>query len=219
MKSKFLIPLIITCTLFTLQSQAQFTFSVGTGFQQNSGTFGYKFKKFVPQIGIQAIHGGANMTENGQRNDTSTGIIIPYEDNLKFSGTIYLPSIGLKYFFMETDKLNAYGVFNFTKLIVSAKIDDSNDPKANEDLQKQLKKVKIFGGQLGFGTEYFFDPHFSVGGEFGLMMIHLRFKDQFDNVVFDPITGNDVTTQTKQDFKFNLSPTYGRMALNFYFGK
>ena len=35
----------------------------------------------------------------------------------------------------------------------------------------------MWGGEFGFGIEYFFDENFSLGGEFGLRYIHLMYEE------------------------------------------
>jgi hypothetical protein len=217
MKLRFLV--FVIALLLTMHGSAQFNFSIGTGLQQNGAVFGYKYKKFVPQLGFQMLRASSSFTETGKERDTATDEIVPYTSTFKFTGSVFIPTIGLKYFFLERGNLKAYGSLNFSKLILKAKIDDSEDPKADDELQKQLKNINIYGGQLAFGTEYFLDEHFSVGGEFGLMMIHIGYKNEYDDELYDFNTGNMVSFKVKQDLKLNASPTYGKMSLNFYFGK
>jgi opacity protein-like surface antigen len=136
---------------------------------------------------------------------------------MKASATIFMPSIGLKYFFLESGKLKAYGLANYSKIFLSVKVKDSEDPTINEDVQKEIKNIKISGWQLGFGTEYFFDEHFSVGGEFGLIGLGIKDKTERERTLFDPNTGDDIITKINQNLKLNINPTYARMTLNFYF--
>ncbi len=216
MKYKITLTLIFILTI-SLNLNAQFSFGVSSGFQRNGGSFGYKYKKFVPQIGLQLFHAGFTIDENGLKNDTGTSKIIPYNSQIKASATVFMPSLGLKYFFLESGKLKAYGIGSYSKVILSVKAEDSEDPTINDDVQKEIKNIRISGWQLGFGTEYFFDENFSIGGEFGLMGLTIKNKTERERILFDPNTGDDVITTIKQNLKLNINPTYARMTLNFYF--
>ena len=220
MKKIILIPVFLTTvSLFCIESKAQFTFSVNPGIQLNSAGFGYKINKFVPIIGLQILHGSANLNEKGKRYDPGTGDIVSYEDKYKFSGTIYVPTLGVKYFFTENNKLRAYGAMSFAKFIPSGKVEDSRNADANDDLKNEIRKYSLYGGQLGFGTEYFFDDNFSIGGEFGLILFRLKYKDAEDVEVYNPNTNDFVSSTRTYDYKFNLQPTYVKLSLNFYFSK
>jgi hypothetical protein len=127
-----------------------------------------------------------------------------------------MPTIGIKYFFIETNKLKSYGTMSFTKFLLSGKIEDDTDE--NYDLKKEIKNTHLYGGQRGFGTEYFFDDNFSLGGEFGFRLLHLKYKHEVDDEVYNPDIGDYIPTTTTYDYKFNFNPTYVKISLNFYFG-
>jgi hypothetical protein len=210
--------LLILFTLFTLNGFSQFTFSLGTGMQQNSAAFGYKYKNFVPQIGLQVMRASASINATGFEND-SVGDIVAYDQSIMLSGAVFIPSVGVKYFFLNRDKLKAYGLLSVNKVILSAKIEDKDDPNADKELQKQLDNISISGGQLAFGTEYFFDSHFSIGGEFGFRSMRLNYKNNTTDNVFNPNTGDYEDLPATQTLKLNFMPTYSKFSINFYFGK
>jgi hypothetical protein len=209
--------LMAIAIIFCNNSYSQFNFSVSPGLQLNGATFGYRFDKFYPYIGLQLLHVGSSITEEGRRANQGGTALVDYEDKFKFTGTAYLPVLGLKYFFLERNKLKAYGNICFTKAFLSAKLDDDNNPGSNIDLQKLVDGTRVAGAQIGFGTEYFFDDNFSLGGEFGLRMLHVRNKMEQDNDINDPGTGNPVTVTTTTTMKLNANPTYTKISLNFYF--
>jgi hypothetical protein len=209
----------VIISLFCREAKAQLTFSVSPGLSLNSASFGYKMKKCVPFISLQVLSARSVMNETGKRFDAGTGAVVNYKDEYKFSGTIYMPTLGVKYFFKETNKIKAYGLVSFTKFLFSGNIEDDNDPTAQVDLQDRIKSVRVFGGQLGFGAEYFFDDNFSIGGEFGIRLLHAKYKDEYTDEVYDPNTGGYTPSTTTYDYKININPTYGKIALNFYFGK
>lgn len=200
-------------------TKAQFHFSISPGMQLNGALFGYKLKKCVPYIGFQMMGGSVNFTETGKKHDPNTGDVIDYKDLYKASGAVYIPSLGCKYFFIETNKLKAYANLSVSKFLLSAKVEDSNDPAATVDLKKALDNTRIYGAQLGFGTEYFFDGNFSIGGEFGFRMIHVNFKEERTETISDPNTGNLISYSRVSTSKINFNPTYTKLSLNFYFGQ
>jgi len=220
MKKTFL-HLIITLTLFlcTYFGYAQFTFSVSPGIQMNNASFGIKKNKFKPNIGLQILTGSTMLTESGQRFDYNAGDIVNYEDKYKYSGLAIMPVIGLQYYIKETEKLKAYAAINFTKVFISAKIEDSTNPNANIELKDQIKNINILGGQLGFGTEYFFDQYFSISGEFGIRLFHVNYKEEQNHSIYNPNTHETIESKTKYKYNFSLNPTYAKLSFNFYFTK
>ncbi|MEI7595655.1 MAG: hypothetical protein WCK02_07905 [Bacteroidota bacterium] len=205
--------------MFSIKAKAQFTFSVSPGLQLNSANFGYKYKKFIPYISLQVVNGGYNLIEKGVRSDYSTNSLINYEDKYKLNGTIYIPTLGVKYFFKETNKLKAYGNISFTKLFFSGKLESTGNIDASSEFKDDLKAISVYGGQLGFGSEYFFDENFSVGGEFGFRILNYKYEKETDVSVYDGNTGTNVQTKRKYEYTYNLNPTYMKISLNFYFNK
>lgn len=217
--SFFQLIVIITLILISYSGYTQFTFSISPGIQMNNASFGIKKNKFKPNIGLQVLTGNAGLTESGLEYDNNTHQIVEYSDKYKISGTAIMPVIGLQYYFKESDKLKAYASINFTKVFISAKIEDSTDPNANSDLKDQIKKINILGGQIGFGTEYFFDQYFSVGGEFGIRLFYVNYVEEQDRSIYNPNTGQSMNTKIKYDYKYSLSPTYVKLSFNYYFSK
>ncbi|MES2836802.1 MAG: hypothetical protein V4667_04725 [Bacteroidota bacterium] len=218
-KKPLLLNLVFTAIfcLIATKSNAQFAFSVSPGIQLNGASFGYKIKKVVPFVSLQVLNGSVSSIEKGNRYDRITGTIVSYEDKVKLTGSIYMPTVGTKYFFKQSNKLKAYGIMSFTKFIISASIENSSNITSNVDLQKQLSGINIFGGLLGFGTEYFFDDNFSIGGEFGMRMIYFNQKRETSGFVYNQNTGEIITSKTTFDYTSSFKPTYARISLNYYF--
>ncbi|HYG16695.1 MAG TPA: hypothetical protein VEC12_13145 [Bacteroidia bacterium] len=216
MKKLYLIALVAVMVLPVAQTQAQFTFSVSPGFQMNGANFGYRFNKFVPFVGLQVLNVGTSITNKGMEYDPVADDIVSYTDEFKFSGTAFMPFVGARYFFKQSGKLNAYGSLMLSKIFLRGKIEDSTDPNANRDVEDFIKNTSVWGGQLGFGVEYFFDDNFSLGGEFGFMMLHARNTTEEVRPVSNPnVPPPDATFTT--DTRINLRPTYTKFSLNFYF--
>lgn len=210
---------IITLLLVTYSGYSQFTFSVSPGIQMNNASFGIKKNKFKPNIGLQILTGSTSLTESGQRFDYNVGDIVNYEDKYKYSGVAIMPVIGLQYYIKESEKLKAYAAINFTKVFVSAKVEDSTNPNANTELKDIIKKINILGGQLGFGTEYFFDQYFSVGGEFGIRLFYINYIEEHEHSIYNPNTNETIESKTKYKYDFSLNPTYAKISFNYYFSK
>ncbi len=219
-KSKIITSLAISLILMSSGIiKAQFTFSVSPGIQINCAGFGIHSGNFTYYAGIQFINAsyeeeraGTNYIYNG-----SNYVKTPYDDIYKTSGTLYVPSLGTKYFFKTSNKLKMYGNALLTIMIPTYKIEDSNDPTANDNLKDRIKKSLFYGGQLGFGTEYFFDDNFSVGGEFGIRLLHGVYQEEYTNQTYNPNTGNSEEVKTDYTYRFNVNPTYVKISFNFYF--
>ena len=69
-----------------------------------------------------------------------------------------MPNIGVKHYFKPTNKLKPYTTLNIAKPILKAKL-ESGDAKLDKEVEDGVKNIKIWAGELGFGTEYFFDDN------------------------------------------------------------
>ncbi len=217
MKNNILIAMLIVFTLFFgVQGKAQFTFSVSPGFHLNGASFGYQMGNLITYGGLQIIGGAYTETETGKEFDKN-GNLQSYTKKYTVNESLFVPSLGARFFFKKVGKLKMYGDGVFAYFIPSVKITDSENPSANSEFKDQFEKVHIFGGQLGFGTEYFFDNNFSVGGEFGLMLLNGGYEEKQDNFVYNPITGEYVNTDCFYNYKINLTPTFIKISFNFYF--
>ena len=197
---------------------AQFNFSVNPGIQSNSAAFGYQFSKVVPYLGVQLLNAKGDIDENGKQNDINTNLVVDYNDTYEGSFNLFMPTIGAKYFFLEKSKLKAYANINVNKAFMTGKAKSNTDPIFGDDVETIIKNTKISGGQLGFGTEYFFDNNFSIGGEFGIRMIKIKTKDEVITTLFDPVLNQNIVVRNITEFNLNLNPTYAKISLNFYFG-
>ena len=196
----------IFCIALSFQSNAQFTFSASPGINLNTASFGYRSGNFVPFIGLQFLNVNGSYEENGSL----------YED-YSTSGklNVLMPPIGLKYFAVEVDDINAYftGSFSMPFISGSGETDGTTDPEVEE----AFDNVSAWGAQLGFGTEYFFSEHFSLGGEFGLNFIHGKAEGEYTEYDYDPVSGTDTENTVETITKIGFNPTYTKVSLNFYF--
>jgi hypothetical protein len=195
----------------------QFYFSASPGINLNGASFGYKIGKVVPYAGLQMMHANfkmdlTNYDWSGSQWDKNTYA-------LDVTANIIIPTIGAKYFFIEQNKLKAYGNLSLYKPIIKVKASAEEDGVAVPDFDKEIKNqvdnIKLFGGSIGFGVEYFFDDNFSLGGEFGI-----RYMKNKYTMEGNPETGSSAsdTRMDLSEFNLNIMPTYTKVSLNFYFG-
>lgn len=208
--------LVSLCMLVGLKGFSQFSFGVAPGLSSNSAYFGYKAGKVVPYIGFQVANIRVNTTETGEEFDNTLYKAVSYSEEMKVSGNLYVPNIGIKFFAVEKNNLKAYFNLSVAKPMLRAKVEDNG--KEIEEVNDMLKEIKIFGGEFGFGVEYFFDDNFSLGGEFGIRYIGGKYENSYEDSFYDPSVGHDVNTTIEETYKIGLTPTYSKIALNFYFG-
>ncbi|MES2627784.1 MAG: hypothetical protein V4616_02335 [Bacteroidota bacterium] len=200
--------------LLCAESKAQFNFGVSPGLNLSTAHIGYKFGRFEPTVSFAFLRGTLKSEVSGQEFDGS-GNLVNYTDEVEGKAGIYLPGIGLKYFFKPVGKINSYLSLNLVKPVIKASY--SVNGESETEVQDELDKLSLFGTQLGYGVEYFFDQNFSVGGEFGLLFVKGRYKSTDEVEQFGP-TGT-TTTERKSDYKVVINPTYATISLNFYFAR
>jgi hypothetical protein len=214
MKKK-VVSVIMLAFFVTASAFSQFSFSVGTGLNINSASFGYKVGKLVPFVGIQVFSASGKYLETGTEWDYDAGAPVAFSDEIKVSGSIIMPEIGVKYFAIEKNKLKGYVIAGITKPFLNAKVTYNGEEE--EWVQEMLNKISLIGGFVGVGTEYFLDDNFSIGGEFGLQMISGNYKNEYTDTYWNPATSQYVDADFMDDFSLNLAPTYAKISLNFYF--
>jgi hypothetical protein len=210
---KNLILIAALAMLVTAPAFSQFTFTAAPGLNLNSASFGYKFGKVVPFIGIQYMGANVNITLTG----TEWGTSAPEEftDEIKVKGSIFMPTIGVKYFAVEKNKVKGYVIGSFSKPMLNAKMTINGEE--NDNITDALDKISLWGATAGVGAEYFFDDNFSVGGEFGIQIIAGKYLDEYVDTYWNPNTSSYVDADFSDEVKVNLMPTYSKISLNFYF--
>lgn len=215
MKAKSTIALLFILCM-NVKNYGQFTFGVSPGIGLNSAYAGYSINdKIVPFFGFQYMHAGFKYEETGEEYDWELNQVVAYSYSNKFSGNLFIPSIGLKYFFTPLNKIKPYLTLCLSKPFLSAKIED--DGQEDDDFKESVKNLSLLGSEFGFGIEYFFDENFSLGGEFGLRYLYLKYKDTFETEIYNPNTGDYQASEIEESYRFNISPTYTKVALNYYF--
>jgi len=201
--------------LISAQVFSQLTFSVAPGLNLNSACFGYKTGNFVPFIGIQMMALSGKSIETGTEWDYDTNQPVLFEDESKISGSLIIPTLGVKYFALEKNKLKGYAMAALSKPFFNAKVTFNGEE--NEELQDMLDKVSLFGGMAGVGVEYFFDENFSIGGEYGILIMTGNYEDEYIDEYYNPNTSTYVDAELSIKLKGKIMPTYAKASLNFYF--
>jgi len=198
-------------------TNAQFTFSVSPGLQINCAGFGYHYGNFVTYAGLQLINASYSEERTGEEYDYGTSVLTSYKNTYKTSETLYVPSLGTKYYFKTSDNLKLYGDALFTIFITTYKIEDSNNPNENKDIKDRIKKSFLYGGQLGFGTEYFFNINFDINNKFNIKLLLGIYEEKYQTQIYNPNTGNYEDSEIDYKYKLNVNPTYVKLSFNFYF--
>lgn len=193
MKTKLFFVGIVMCAI-TYSGYSQFAFGVSPGLHLNSAYFGYKVSdRLVPYVGLQVL--SANVTAEF-RDPGAT------ETN-ELSASLIAPTIGARYFISPQNPVRAYFALSLSKPFVSGKLEYDGEP--DEEFEDTIENISLFGFEAGFGAEYFFSENFSLGGEFGLRSLSLKYEEV------------DVEFEEEVTIKASLTPTYTKFGLNFYF--
>jgi len=210
--------MVLICIFISANVYSQFTFSVSTGdrFELNGANFGYKINdRIVPFVGLQYLNINLSYEEAGEEYNYDLGVVDSYTNEENLSGNLFIPGIGVKYFFVQKNNLKAYGSISLFKPVVRAKVMYNGEEDVY--LNEILGEVNIWGGSLGFGSEYFIDENFSVGGEFGLRSFRGTYSETYDVLRYNPETGTNFDAEVTSDVLVCLRPTYTKISLNYYF--
>ena len=214
MKTKLLVSLALL--VLATESFSQFSFGVSPGVGLNGAYFGYKIKnKIVPYIGFQYMSAKFKYEESGKRVDWDLFQVVSYTDKNEFSGSVTIPNIGVKYFVKQQNKLQAYVSLSYSKPMLNGKV--IRNGVEDKDIKDEIKGINMWGSEIGFGVEYFFDENFSFGGEFGFRSFYLKYDNSYTTTIFDPNTGASINTKINTDLAFKMNPTFSKISLNYYF--
>ncbi len=215
--------LIVLCYLFTMTNAfSQFNFKVSTGGKLNGGGFGFKKNNLNIMINLQHINLSTYYLETGEEYNWDAGTFLDYKYEYDVSLGLFLPTLSIKYHVFNKNKISAYFMLGYMKPMVMSKLeintgDAEQDAQMIEEFKKYRKSFSLWSGEIGFGTEYFFDENFSIAGEFGLRSFTVRYKQEDEVTNWDPNTGEESASTRTTFIKSNLTPTYTKFSLNFYF--
>lgn len=191
---------------------SQFTFTAAPGLNLNSAYFGYKVGKVVPFVGVQFMGANVKTVQTGTEWD---GGPVAFTDEMKIKGSILMPTVGLKFFAIEKNKVKGYMTAAFSKPFINAKMEYNGEE--NEEIGEILDRISLWGATAGVGAEYFFDDNFSLGGEFGLQIVAGKYYEEYVDDYYNPNTSTYVDADFTREINVRLMPTYSKISLNFYF--
>jgi hypothetical protein len=199
-----------------LNAQTNFAFGVKPGIDLNGAYFGVNINgTFVPFVGFDYYGIGGSIEESGVQYDYNLGQLINYSNTDEASASVYNLSIGVRAFFMNIEDIKPYFTGTFFKPFISAEV--KQDGNVDQDVKDAVDNLSIWGFSLGFGTEYYFSKHFSVGGEFGVRFFIGSFEQTDQVYVYDPGSGNYQESDRDYNLDLNLQLTYSVVTLNYYF--
>ena len=135
---------------------------------------------------------------------------VEYEDKLKMSAHVFIPSIGLKHYFKKEKIATYFKTSAFYTLPFFSYTEKSTDPEEEDykisfDEKKNIRRsATTLGTTFALGSEYFFSDNFSIGGEYGINIYMNRIKMTSSNGLGDELFGL-------------LGLTRSSLVLNYYF--
>jgi hypothetical protein len=207
MKYIVAVTIIIGVALATnLNAQSpSLAFCVKPGMLVNGAHFGYKTDMFFAGVGLEYGSVSVNSKYSVTYSDTT------YEDKSKTNASVFLPQLCARVYLgnnaQEEPSIRPYVWLSVFYSIATVKVTYNDQPEIQTE--KEIKDLLSgnYGGSLAFGSEYYFSPHFSIGGEFGIRTLFGGTKTTYTS------TSYSYTDETN----LGLGLTYTALGLNFYF--
>jgi hypothetical protein len=227
MKKVFTVAILFSAIIgWTSNAYAQFSMSITPsinivpGLYVNTGYAGYRIKNFEPYIGFMFFKGDYTYTEKGMRYNYDLNMLENYSDEYKFTGTFYIPHLGLKTFLFNKKDISTYVNFSFLKPIVTFQYKENGVVPDNVEALQKNSKYGMWGTVGGFGAEYYFSKQFSIGGELGIRWFFATAQQTKKDVeIYIPNNNNYLLTDRTYDIKMNYGFMYALFSFNFYIGE
>lgn len=207
---------LLGCIIVSTQAFSQVSFSISPGLNLNAMQIGFKTNNTLsPYVGFQYLSVKYNYERNRKEFNTTTNTVDDVLNTETISGGLFIPNIGAKYSFKKIGNMQPYISANIAKPIVYAKYED--DGVIDDDVKDDIKNLSLWGGEICFGAEYFFDATFSLSGEFGLRHLSFKYEDPYETSYYNPNSAQSIDYTSTRTTKFKATPTYTKISLNFYF--
>jgi len=222
-----------------INAQTSFVFGVKPGLVMNSAYIGIQQGNFMPYLGTDLLWISADGDyEKLHENYPTSEIFVKELTTVDFSGKAFLviPHIGGKYFFnMKPAKPYVFTGLFFGLPIVDLNAEGSKETwkyennqlieHNEEDIIENFNAIEqtvkdalgFWGFMVGAGAEYFFNPAFSIGGEYGLRIIFDSAKYEDTRGDLDPATLTGYRNTWKSEVSASLKISYAVVSVNFYF--
>jgi hypothetical protein len=218
--------LIMGLMLTASESVAQLNFAVKPGLTGNSGQFGINVGGVMVFGGLEYLRTTSSLEESGSnlayyynyQTYTASYTLQPYSYTSEASMNVYVPFVGAKILFggREANKTGAYITGIIGKPMFSSK-SISNGKESTDSFFNNLSAWMLMAG---FGGEYFFSESFSIGGEFGLRVILVSYKEENPETTqlydYSTSTYKNYTTPHKYNLNLGMGITYSTLVLNYY---
>jgi len=171
----------------------KFTMSIKPGMYLNAAHFGFTTNRLFYGFGLECLSVSAKSaySYNSQTSTSTTG------------ATVFLPQLASKLFLKRTmPEVTNIKPYLWLNLFYSIAMANAGDDEETEAAIEDLLGGN-FGGSLAFGSEYYFSPNFSIGGEYGMRFLFGGTKDTYGSYSYKENLG--------------LGITYTALGLNFYF--
>ncbi len=186
---KKLIAIGLFIFMMSALSEAQTAFTVKPGLNFNAANIGKVYEKMEPYVGFQFV----NLTDKYERETHTAG-------GNKDKTYVFMPYVGSKFFVYENENIRgSIHTTLFKPIFYYREVNDGVVDENNND-----ESIRFWGAELGFGMEYFFDEHFSLGAEFGYRFGYLG--DKYD----------DPNSDYWRFEKYIVNMTYVSASMNFY---
>lgn len=189
-------------------------FGVKPGGHINTSYFGMERGNLVFYGGLDLLRISAEYNMSSTETNGST---YTYDSELKGSALMLIPRIGAK-FRISSHALRPYLYADVFKAFPSVTLEGSETSGGvtvsvqltdYEDYAKDI--LGIFGFNIGFGAEYYFSEHFSLGGEYSFRWISTSATDEGTE------SYRGYTETWEDELKASLMASYANAVLNFYF--
>lgn len=174
----------------------KFAMSIKPGMYINAAHFGFSTGRLFTGFGLECLSVSAKSTYTYDSQSYASTT----------SATVFLPQLASKLFLKsEMPDANSVKPYLWLSLFYSiATASSVPNAQAATDIKDLLSGN--FGGSLAFGSEYYFSPSFSIGGEFGMRFLFGGTKSTYTSYY----------TYTSK-YNLGLGITYSTLGLNFYF--
>jgi hypothetical protein len=226
-------------------AQSRFAFGIKPGMTIQNSYFGFTAGRFLPYASMDLLWMSVKMTETSEehRQDDSYYGSTRYsywdEQTIEGKALVLIPHFGSKLYIygsQASEGLRSYlnGDLYFSISSVSGEEEESwrytydgatesghSSDKWDKKTEELVEDVLSFWGfNLGFGTEYMFSEHFSIGGEYGFRLFFNKIKWQDENSWSYGTPGYDYHSYQEKwedELSLTLRMNYAVVALNYYF--
>ncbi|NQT25726.1 outer membrane beta-barrel protein [candidate division KSB1 bacterium] len=226
-KSIYIIILILCLPLITNAEGTYFSVKINPNIQQ--ARIGMNMGNIHPFVGLDYLSVGAKVNiETTIEYGYYPYYTVDIEAEVEAKASLIMPTIGLKYYLSQaTVKPYLVGSYikSFPSIDLDATLDGDTESLIGDDEKDFIKELMSFWGfNIGFGTEWAINEHFSLGGEYGIRFIFISGEYEGEGMGLLGSLGGllgggmiDLGDELKTEVTGNLRSSHAAVVLNFYF--